>query len=96
MPPSTETSTPPTTPPTSEAVPVIVILPFTVEPTVGEVMVEVGRTCTSVEAVGSDQIRLQRGRLHAHVSKEIDRCLLHIRVFRSLPRSWLLSRPQDH
>ena len=49
VPPSVETSTPPTTPPTSLAVPVIVIkLPaWTLEPDVGVVIVEVGWNCVS-------------------------------------------------
>src|SRR5213078_4804543 len=95
-PPSTDTSTPPTTPPTSVAVPVIVTtLPAcTVDPAVGDVIVDVG-AATSVEAVAATRPDCSEPGSACISAKRLTVACLMATSGVELPSLWLPSRPHD-
>ena len=97
MPLSVETSTPPTLPP-----PASVAMPLTVSgwptgtvaPAAGAEMVDIGRGVAA--SSGGREPHLQGGRLHTHVSEEINRRLTHGVVGCVSGPEWSSSRPHAH
>ncbi len=97
LPPSTETSTPPTTPPLSVAVPVTVTAVFaaTLLPADGDVMVDTGGV-VSVDAVAGSRPGCSVVGCAFMSARMFTVACCMFASGAALPRSWFESRPHDH